>query len=401
MRKLVKWLSVAAMALPIHAAHSGISDNEVRIGLITDLSSVFRGVGYVADIAAEMAIEDFGGKVLGKPIRLYVRDHKLDPEVAMEVAKDLHENHKVDAFLEMVGTNVAIPLQKYAAENNILALHTGAGAGVLTGALCSPVGVHWVWDTHAVAAGTAAALTKPGDTWFFITADYAFGKLLQADATTVVERLGGKVIGSASHPFKAADYTAQLLEAQASGANVIALANAGDETVAAISQAYELGIMGGEQTVAALFASEQTAQQLGPYIAGGVKLTTAFYWNMDDETRAWGARFRARSGARGTMFSVGIYSVVLHYLKAIEAAGTDEPKAVIAKMREMPVNDVFARNGRLRPDGRMVHDMYLAEIKNAQDSRLHGDFFNIVQVIPGDKAFKPMEEGGCPLVAKR
>lgn len=397
MIKLARWLGVAVLISAASIAQADISDGEVRIGIITDMSSVYRQVGRVADTAAEMAIEDFGGRVLGKPIRLYIRDHQLDPEVAMRHARDLHENYNVDAFLEMVGTNVALPLQRYAAENNILALHTGTAASILTNQACSPVGVHWVYDTYALAAGTAAAIMEQGaKTWFFITADYEFGKVLEADASAVIERMGGKVLGRALHPFRATDFTSQLLAAQRSGADVIALANAGDETVRAIRQAYELGITEGEQRLAALLATEQIPQSLGLYVSQGVLLTTAFSWTFDEQTRAWSERLRARSGATGTMFTAGIYSVVLHYLKAIEAAGTDEARAVIAKMRELPVNDVFARNGRLRPDGRMVHDMYLARVKAPHQSNAVVDYFEILQVIPGDKAFRPLEEGECP-----
>jgi len=401
MKGFGKWFCALALAVvaPATATAASISDDEVRIGLLTDMGSIYRLVGRGAEVAAEIAIEEFGGKVLGKKIRLYVRDHKIDPEVAMKHAKELHEQHKVDAFLEMVGTNVAVPLQKYAAENNILALHTGTASSILTGPACSPVGVHWAYDSYALAAGTAAAIMKQGgDSWFFITADNVFGKVLQADASSVINKMGGKIVGTAFHPFKAKDFSAQLLQAKASGAKVIGLATAGDDVNELIRQAYELGMMNGDQIIAGLLVSENLPQTMGMYAAAGVKFTTGWERSLSPEHREWDRRFRDRTGLGATMYSVGVYSVVRHYLKAIEAAGTDEAKAVIAKMREMPVNDIFAKGGKLRPDGRMVHDMYLAEIKKATDSRGVGDYFAIIDVIPGDQAFRPMEEGGCPLI---
>jgi len=397
-----RWLSALAlaMAVPVTAAQAaGISDDEVRIGLLSDFMSIYRNVGRGAEAAAEMAIEDFGGTVLGKKVRLYTRDHKIDAEVAMKHAKELHEQHKVDAFLEMVGTNVAVPLQKYAAENNILALHTGTASSILTGSACSPVGVHWVYDSYALSAGTAAAIMKQGgDSWFFITADNTFGKVLQADASSVITKMGGKVVGTAFHPFKAKDFSTQLLQAKASGAKVIGLATAGDDLNALLRQAYELDMMSGEQIMAGLLVAEDVPRAVGLYVAAGLKLTTGWNWQLNAETRDWATRFRKRTGFGGSMYTAGVYSAVTHYLKAIEAAGTDDAKTVVAKMRELPVNDVFAKGGKLRPDGRMVHDMYLAEIRRASDSREAFDHYKILDIIPGDQAFRPMAEGGCPLV---
>jgi len=395
-----KWLCALALAAPVMGAHAEFSDNEVRIGLISDMSSAYRFVGRGAHIAAEMAIEDFGGTVRGKPIRLYARNHELKAEVALKHAEELHKQYNVDAFLEMVGTNVAVPLQKYARENNILALHSGTASSILTGKECSPIGVHWTYDTYALAAGTAAAIMKQGgDSWYFITADYAFGKTLQADAAAVVKRMGGTIVGTAMHPFKGKDFMAQVAQAYNSGAKVIALANAGDDAIVAIRHGYELGMLRDpEKSVAGLLVSETVVRDVGLYVSNGLKLTTAWYWDYDDQTREWNARFRKRSGITGSMFTAGVYSVVLHYLKAMEAANSDDPKTVIAKMRELPVNDMFARNGKLRIDGRMVHDMYLAEVKKASDSKVEGDYFKILSVIPGEQAFRPLEESECPYV---
>ncbi|HEX5513159.1 MAG TPA: ABC transporter substrate-binding protein, partial [Gammaproteobacteria bacterium] len=391
------------MALPIATASAAISDGEIRIGLVTDMSSVYREIGQGSDIAAEMAIEDYGGKVNGKKIRLYLRDHKVDTKLAMAHAKELHEKEKVDLFLDMAGTDISIAMQHYARENDILAIHTGTASSILTAAECSPLGIHWVYDTYALAGGTAAATIAQGaDTWYFITVDYTFGKVLEADATAVIKRNGGKVLGTSLHPLKASDFTAQLAAAMQSGAKVIALASSGRDTNQAIRQAYEFGIgQDGKQMLVGLLVMESAVAELGQFVAQGLKLTTAFYWNYDEQTRAWSARFRARAGTNPQMFHAGVYSALMHYFKAIEATGSDDPKTVIAKMRQMPVNDFFARNGKLRDDGRMVHDMYLLEVKKPEEVTAIGDYYKILQVIPGDKAFRPLEEGGCPYLAKR
>jgi branched-chain amino acid transport system substrate-binding protein len=350
-----------------------------------------------------MAIEDFGGQINGKKVRLYVRDHKLDAEIAMTHAKELHQQEKVDLFIEMVGTNVAIPMQRYAREHNILAIHTGGATSILTGKECSPSGVHWSYDTYALAGGTAAATIAQGaDTWYFITADYAFGRVLQEEATAVIERSGGKVLGTSLHPLKASDFTAQLAAAVQSGAKVIALANAGYDATRAIRQAYELGVgKSEEQMLVGLLITETAVIDLGQSVAQGLKLTTAFYWNYDEQTRAWSARFRERSGINATMYHASVYSALMHYFKAVQATNSDDTKTVLTKMRELPVNDFFARNGKLRADGRMVHDMYLLEIKKPAEVEAIGDYYKILQVIPGDKAFRPLEEGGCPHLAKK
>lgn len=402
MNKIFTWVFSLAIALPL-VANAAISDGEIRIGLVTDMTSVYRDVGQGAEIAAEMAIEDFGGKINGKPIRLYVRDHRLDPEVAMGHAKELHQDKKVDVFIEMVGTNVAIPMQRYAKEHNILAIHTGTASSILTGAECSPTGIHWAYDTYALAGGTAAATISQGaDSWFFITADYLFGKVLQAEATAVINRNGGKIVGTATHPLKATDFTSQLAAAAQSGAKVIALANAGHDTIRAIQQAHEFGIgRSGDQALVGLLVTEGTVRDLGPYVSQGLQLTTAFYQYYDAQTAKWGERFRARAGQNASMYTASVYSALMHYFKAVQATGSDEAKTVIAKMRELPVNDFFARNGKLRADGRLVHDMYLAEVKKPSEVERNGDYFKILQVIPGDQAFRPLEEGNCPYLAKQ
>ncbi|MBA1147535.1 ABC transporter substrate-binding protein [Ectothiorhodospiraceae bacterium WFHF3C12] len=399
MKRILSALLTLGAAAPL-CAQAQVSDDEVRIGLISDFTSVYQDIGQQAEIAAEMAIEDFGGEVNGKKIVLYTRDHKLDAETGMKHAKELKEQYNVDAFLDMVGTNVAVPIQGYAAKTNTLAIHTGSASSILTGKYCSPVGVHWTYDTHALAAGSAKTIVdNGGKKWFFVTVDYTFGKVLQADASAAVKEAGGEVLGSALHKFKGTNMTSQLLEAMNSGADVIALANAGDDTQATIRQAWELGITSsGEQQLVGLLMTHDVIRNVGLYVSGGVRFVTGWVWSMNEETRAWNERLKRRAGTEATMFSAGVYSAVKHYLKAIEATGTDETKQVIAKMRDMPVKDIFTQNGKLRRDGRMVHDMYLVEVKDPNEVEQPGDYYKVASVIPGEKAFKSMEAGNCSYI---
>ncbi|HEX5513837.1 MAG TPA: ABC transporter substrate-binding protein [Gammaproteobacteria bacterium] len=400
MKRLWALLCVGLLAGYGGLARAAISDGEVRIALLTDMRGIYSSVaGEGAVIAAEMAISDFGGKIRGKPIKLIVADHKSNGEVALRLAQELYREQKVDAFAEMVSSTTALPIQKFARDNNIVTLHSGAASASLTSEDCSPTGVHWAYDTISLARGTAQAIMdQGGGSWFFITADYAFGHQLEQDTRTVVEARGGKVVGTARHAFKSADFSSQLMQAQASGAKVVALANAGGDTLNAVRQAYEFGVIQGGQSLAGLLLFITDIRQLGLYVTGGLKLTTGFYWNYDQQTRQWSERFYQRAGAMPTMVQASVYSSLMHYFKAIEATGTDEPKTVIAKMRQMPVNDFFARNGKLRADGRMVHDMYLVEVKKASESTAAWDYFKVLKVIPGEQAFRPMEEGNCPHV---
>jgi branched-chain amino acid transport system substrate-binding protein len=381
-------------------SQAAISDGEVRVALLTDMRGIYADVaGQGAVIAAEMAIEDFGGKVAGKPIKLIVADHESNGDIAARQAQKLYKDQNVDAFAEMVSSSTALPIQRFAREKGIVTLHSGAAAASLTSEDCSPTGVHWAYDTISLARGTAQAMVEQGgDSWFFLTADYAFGHQLEGDTRAVVEKLGRKVNGSAKHPFKGTDFSSYLLEAQASGAKVVALANAGGDTLNAIRQAYEFGIMQGGQSLAGLLIFISDIRHLGLYVAGGLKLTTGFYWNFDDATRQWSQRFYQRAGAMPTMVQASVYSSLMHYFKSIEATGTDEGKAVVNKMKELPVEDFFARNGKVRRDGRMVHDMYLVEVKKPSESSGAWDYLKVLKIIPGDKAFRPMEEGNCAFV---
>jgi branched-chain amino acid transport system substrate-binding protein len=281
-------------------------------------------------------------------------------------------------------------------------LNSGAAASRLTGADCSPYGAHWTYDTYALSNGTGKAIVKQGgDTWFFLTADYAFGKNLEKDTTTVVKANGGKVLGSVLHPLSSSDFSGYLLQAQASKAKVIGLANAGGDTINSVKQANEFGITTGGQKLAGLLVFDTDIDSIGLQIAQGMYLTTGFYWDMNDDTRKWAKRYGERmKGKMPTMVQAGVYSQVSHYLKAIAAAGTDDADAVMKKMRETPINDFFAKNGKLREDGRMVHDMYLAQVKKPSESKGRWDNLKIVQTIPGDQAFRALKDSECPLVKK-
>ncbi|QIT55306.1 ABC transporter substrate-binding protein [Aquisalimonas sp. 2447] len=380
-------------------AQADISDNEVRIGLISDMSQSYRTVGEGAEIAVDMAIRDFGGEVLGRDIRVFIRDHQLDADLAMEHARELHEEHNVDMFLDMVGSHVAIPLQHYARENEIVTLHTSSVASSLTGEHCSPYGAHWMFDTRGLAAGITSALLEDGhESWQFLTADYSMGHSLEADSRAVIEQHGGTVTGSVMHPFQTDDLVGEILEVAASGADVIALASAGDDTGRAVRTAYEMGIPEEDQVIAALMTTEDLPQELGLYVSQGLRLTTGWYWNLDDETREWAERFGTRSGLFGSQFSAGQYSAVKHYLRAVEAAGTDDAGAVMEQMRAMPVDDVYGRGARLREDGRLMIDMYLARVKSPADSTAPGDYYEIQGSIAPEDAFVPLEESDCPFL---
>lgn len=392
----------AALMFAACSSAAGFSDDEVRIGLLTDLSNIYSDIaGQGAVIAAEMAVEDFGGEVNGHKIVLIPKDHESNGDIATRQAHALIKDRDVDAFAELVSSSTAIPVQAIARKHKLITLISGAGSSSLTGKNCSPTGMHWAYDTYALAAGTAKAVVQQGGkTWFFLTADYSFGHSLQDDTARIVKQAGGKVVGSALHPFKGTDFSTFLLEAQSSGAEVVALADAGGDTKHMIRQAYEFGVMEGGQQLAALLMFITDIRSLGLYVSSGLKLTTGFYWDTNKETRAWSRRFAKREGAMPTMVQASVYSSLTHYFKAMEAADTDDGPAVAKKMKEMPVHDFFAKNGKVRADGRMVHDMYLVEVKKPSQSKEAWDYFHVLQTIPGNQAFRPMSEGHCPYVEK-
>lgn len=385
------------------AAVAQVSNDVVKLGVLNDQSGVYADLaGPGSVVAAKMAVEDFGGKVLGKPIEVIFADHQNKPDVATPIVNQWIDVDNVDAIVDVPTSSVALAVQEITKNKNRVHLNSTAGTSDLTGKACSPTGIHWTYDTYALANSTGRALTKDGgDTWFFITADYAFGHALEKDTSAAVTAAGGKVLGSVNAPFPNQDFSSFLLQAQSSGSKVIGLANAGGDTINAIKQAHEFGITSAGQRLAGLLVFISDIHSLGLATTQGLVLTTGFYWDRDDETRAWSKRFAEHNNGRmPTMVQAGVYSAVMHYLQAIKAAGTDEAKAVVAKMKETPVNDFFAHNGHIRADGRMVHDMYLVQVKSPQDSKYPWDYYKILRVVPGDEAYRPLDQGGCPLVAK-
>ncbi len=405
MRKILAALLLSAALGPVTAADrgAGISDGVVKIGLVLDMTGLYSditGTGSVA--AARMAIEDFGGKVLGKPIELLYTDHQNKPDIAANKARDWFDREKVDAILDVAASGPALAVAEVAKEKNRIAVFSGPGSVRLTNEACTPVTVHWAYDTYALANATGrAVLAKGGDTWFFLTADYNFGTALEKDTTDVIKAGGGKVLGAVRHPLNASDFSSYLLQAQASGAKVIGLANAGGDTINAIKAAREFNLTAdGKQRLAGLLVYINDIHSLGLNVAQGMMLTESFYWDLNDETRKWSRRYFERTKKMPNISQAGVYSTTLHYLKAGQAAGTDETGAVMKKMKEMPVNDMFAKNGRIREDGRMVHDMYLFEVKKPSESKYPWDYYKLVDTVPGAQAFKPLADSACPLVKK-
>ena len=381
-------------------ANAQISDDVVKIGVLTDMSSLYAdATGKGSLVAVQMAVDDYGGKVKGKPVEVISADHQNKPDVGVNIARNWYDNDKVDAIFDLPTSSVALPVSALTREKNRININSGGGSSDITGAACSPNTVHWTYDTYALSNVAGKAMVQRGeDSWFFITADYAFGAALERDAANVVKETGGKVLGGVRHPLNSSDFSSYLLQAQASKAKVVALANAGGDTTNALKQASEFGLMKGGQKLIALLLEITDVHSLGLKDAQGLILTDAFYWDHDDETRAFSKRFLDKVGNMPTMIQAGLYSATMHYLKAIEAIGTDEAPKVMEQMRAMPINDFFARNGKIRIDGRMVHDMYLFEVKKPEESKGEWDLYKLLATVPGDEAFRPLDKGGCPLV---
>lgn len=383
-------------------AAPALSDGEVRIGVLTDLSGGFSDLsGSGSVLAAQMAIDDF--KASSKPgftIKLLSADHQNKADIASSKARSWFDQDGVDMIADLPSSASALAVVKLAKEKNRMVIVSGGAAASITNEDCTLTALHWTYDTYSLASGTARAVVKQGgDTWFFITADYAGGKALEKDAAEVVTANGGKILGRIKHPFPGSDFSSYLLQAQASGAKVIGLANAGNDTINTIKQAVEFGVTK-KQSLAATLMFITDVHSLGLEKAQGMYLTEGFYWDLDEQTRVWSRRFFGVQKRMPTMIQAGVYSSVLHYLKAVAAANSDEPGAVLKKMREMPVTDMFARNGKLRVDGRMVHDMYLFQVKKPSESKYPWDYYNVRQVIPGDQAFQSIEKGSCAHASK-
>ena len=394
---------LATAVVGVGAARAQISDEVVRIGVLNDQSNVYADLGGPGSvIAARMAIEDAGGKVLGKPIDMLVADHQSKADIGASIARQWFDSDKVDLVIGFDNSSVALAVEQVAFQKNRIAIAGAIGTTAFTGKACTPNEAAWVYDAYALTNTLARSVVGRGqNTWFFITVDYSLGHSLEADATAAVMASGGKVLGSARHPLNTADFSAYLLQAQASGAKVVALANAGGDMTNSIKQANEFGLANAGQTVVSLLTFITDVNSVGLKAAQGLTFVTAFYWDRDDESRAWSKRFFEFHKRMPTMAQAAIYSAIRHYLRAIEAAGTDEAKAVMAKLRDIPVNDFYAKNGKVREDGRMVHDMYFVQVKKPEKSTGPWDYYKILSTIPGDQAFRPLDEGGCPLVKQR
>jgi branched-chain amino acid transport system substrate-binding protein len=370
----------------------------LKIGVMEGFSGVYGDLTAGEVEAMQLAVEDVGGKVLGRPIEIVSADHQTKPDIGSSIARKWYDEG-VSMITGLGTSSVALAVRKVAQEKGKIDINTGAGTADLTGPACSETGAHWMYDTYSLAHVTGSAVVKDGgDSWYFLTADYAFGKSLEDETSAVVKAAGGKVLGDIKHPLSTQDFSSFLLQAQASKAKVIGLANAGMDTVNAIKQAAEFGIVKGGQRLAGLLVFATDVQALTLPVAQGLVLTEAFYWDLNDETRAWTKRYRAKKDKLPSMLTVGVYSSTLHYLKAVQAAGTDDAKAVMAKMREMPINDATTKNGKLREDGRVIRDMYLFQVKSPAESKGKDDIYKLIATVPGDQAYRPLKDGHCPYI---
>jgi branched-chain amino acid transport system substrate-binding protein len=375
----------------------------VKIGVLNDRSGVYSDLsGEGSVIAARMAAEDFKASEKNIKIDFVSADHQNKPDVGSNIARQWYDQDGVDVIADVPTSSVALAVNQVTREKNKIFLVSGAAASDLTGPQCSPNTVHWTYDTVALANGTGAAMVKQGgDTWFFLTADYAFGHALERDTGAVVQKAGGKVVGAVRHPFPGQDFSSFLLQAQASKAKVIGLANAGGDTINAVKQAAEFGITQAGQKLGGLLVFISDVHALGLKTANGLVLTESFYWDLNDQTRAWSKRFAEKNaGKMPTMVQAGVYSSVLHYLKAVDALKGKDPAKVMAKMKETPTDDPLFGKGQVRADGRKVHDMYLFEVKKPNESKGAWDYYKLLATIPGDQAYRPLNEGNCPLVNK-
>lgn len=394
---------VGAAVLAVAAPHAGaeISGDVIRLGVMNDQSGLYADLAGEGSVeAARMAVEDFGGKLNGKPIEIVSADHQNKPDVGSNIVREWIDVQGVDAIVDVPTSSVALAVSKVTAEKDTAFLVNGAATTRLTNEDCQPTTVHYTYDTYPLAIGTGRAVVQEGgDTWFFITADYAFGHSLEQDTAGVVKSEGGKVLGTVRHPLSSSDFSSYLLQAQASGAKVIGLANAGSDMTNSIKQANEFGIVQAGQQLAALLMFITDIDSLGLEVAKGLVLTTGFYWDMNDDTRAFAKRFAERRGGQHpTMIHAGVYSSVMQWLKAVDAIDDDGGKASVAQMKKMKVNDFFAKDGTIREDGRMIHDMYLVKIKTPEASKGRWDYYEVLRTIPGDQAYQPLSESRCPMV---
>jgi branched-chain amino acid transport system substrate-binding protein len=401
MRRVLCAVVVAVLVLAAPAAFAQ-ANPPLKLGGILDMSGLYADItGTGSEMAAKMAAEDFGGEVLGRKIEIIAADHLNKADLAANIARDMLDNQGVEMIFDVAASATALAAGEIAKARNKIVIFNGPGSIRLTNEACGPYTVHYVFDTFAQANVTGLAAVKQGlDSWFFLTADYAFGQDLEKDTTNVVLKNGGKVLGSVRHPLNTSDFSSYLLQAQSSKAKVIGLANAGGDTINAIKQAAEFGLMKGGQKLSPLLAFVTDIDSVGLETAQGLLLAEAFYWDLNDDTRAFSKRFMERTKRVPTSAQAGVYSSVMHYLKAVKAAGTTDSAAVMKIMKDTPINDMFAKNGKIREDGRMVHDMYLFEVKKPSESKGRSDDYKLVATISGNDAFQSLELSRCPLLKK-
>lgn len=404
MNNRIKLLSLAAL-LAASTAQAEITDGVVRIGVLNDQTGVYAGLAGPGSVwAAKKAVQDFAPEKHGLKVEIVAADHQNKPDVGASIARRWFDVDKVDAIVDVPTSSVVLAVNQVAKEKNKVMIVTGGGTSDLTGKACTPNAIHWAYDTWALANGTGKAVVKSGGkSWFFVTADYAFGHSLERDTEAVVVKNGGKVLGKVRHPFPGNDFSSYLLQAQASKAQVVGLANAGGDTIGAVKQAAEFGVSAGGQKLAGLLVFSSDVQALGLKAAQGLLLSETWYWDMTDENRKFGKEFAtANNGKFPTMAQAGTYSAVIHYLKAVTAMKADgDGGAVVAKMKAMPTDDKLFGKGSIREDGRKIHPLYLFEVKKPSESKYAGDFYKLIASIPANEAFRPMEDGGCPLVGKK
>lgn len=394
---------IAALALiAAGSASAEISDKEIRIGYLADMSGAYRDLGGPGGLEAlNMAIEDFGGAINGNKIVVISADDRNSPDVGANTTREWIDRRNVDMIAGLVSSAVTIAVTRILEENNKLGLVSISASSAITNEYCTANHIHWVYDTYAMANGTAKAIVKEGgDKWFILAADYAFGHAMEADVERTVTEAGGKVVGKARHPLASSDFSSYILQAQSSGANIIGLANAASDTVNAITTAKQFGLTDSGQNLAGLMVFINDVHALGLEATQGLQLTTGWYWDQNEESRAWAQRFHQRTQRMPTMVQAGIYSSTRHYLEAVKAVGSDEAQTVRKQMIATPVNDMFTKSGYIREDGRMVYDMYLAQVKTPAESTGEWDLYKIVRTIPGEEAFRPLSESKCKLVNK-
>ena len=399
--KIHKLLVTAAVMSFVTSASAEISNGNVKIGVLTDMSGPYAdNVGAGSVLAARMAVEDFGGKVNGMPVEVISADHQNKADIGLALARKWYDTEGVDTITEVVSSGVALAVQLLSREKDKVFLATGPGTPDLTGKACSPNGIHWAYDNYALANVATAPLVQKGlKSWYFVTADYSFGQALEAEAAKVVTANGGTVLGSSRHPLNSSDFSSFLLQAQASKAQVVGLANAGADMMTALKQANEFGLTAGGQSIAALLVNLPDIHALGLASAKGLIFADSFYWDANDKTREWSKRFMAQfNGKAPGSLQAAVYGAVTHYLKAVEATKSDAGSVVVPQMKKTPINDFYTTNASIREDGRVIRDMYLLQVKEPDESKAPWDYYKILDTVPGDKAFRPLKDGNCPLV---